>query len=303
MAATAPAAAAVPVAALDEKSPEDTRKAAAWTATTRSLWWWNFSCMLLHGFQAIISLIMATRVTRIKNFKLPLTTQFLDWSGGFPVQQTQTQALLPFAATTTGFAWMSAFAHLCVLIFWKRYLADLKLGMNRFRWIEYAFSSSLMMALIAMLFGVYDVLTLVLIASVNACMNLFGDLMEVHNHERRRAGDKTVNWLSFWYGCFAGIVPWAVVFAYLGSAPNLENVPGFVWGIIVSYFIVFQIFPVNMTLQYLGVWWWNDARWPDLDRGGYYFGERIYQVLSLVAKSLLLWLVIGGSNQPNAYTK
>ena len=33
------------------------------------------------------------------------------------------------------------------------------------------------------------------------------------------------------------------------------------------------------------------------------FGERMYQVQSLVSKSLLLWLVVGGSNQPSAYTK
>jgi hypothetical protein len=30
--------------------------------------------------------------------------------------------------------------------------------------------------------------------------------------------------------------------------------------------------------------------------------QRAYQVQSLVSKSLLLWLVIGGVNQPNAYT-
>lgn len=152
------------------------------------------------------------------------------------------------------------------------------------------------------LFGVYDIITLVLIASVNAAMNLFGDLMEVHNYERRRAGDKTVSWVSFWYGCFAGVVPWGVVLAYLIAAASAE-IPGFVWAIVVCYFVVFQIFPVNMVLQYKQVGWWADARYPDLDNGGYVFGEKVYQVLSLVAKSLLLWLVIGGANQPNAYSR
>lgn len=220
-----------------------------------------------------------------------------------PMQQ---RALLPFAAVTSGFAWMSAAAHFTVLAFYPTYLRDLRNGMNRFRWIEYAFSSSLMMALIAMLFGVYDVISLVLIMAVNACMNLFGDLMEVINHHKRRAGDKVgeVSWVAFWYGCFAGLVPWAVVFAYLGgAASNASNVPGFVWAILIVYLIVFQTFPINMVGQYAQVWWWNDARWPGLDRGGYYFGERVYQILSLVAKTLLLWLVIGGVNQPNAYTR
>lgn len=42
-------------------------------------------------------------------------------------------------------------------------MRDLQRGVNRFRWYEYAFSSSLMMGLIAMLFGMYDVISLVLV--------------------------------------------------------------------------------------------------------------------------------------------
>ena len=57
--------------------------------------------------------------------------------------------------------------------------------------------------------------------------------------------------------------------------------------------------PVNMALQYMQYGWWND-RAHGFVGGGYLFGERMYQVLSLVSKSLLLWLVVGGSNQPNA---
>ncbi len=66
---------------------------------------------------------------------------------------------------------------------------------------------------------------------------------------------------------------------------------------------LFATFPINMIMQYCGVSWWNDARWPDVPNGGYLYGEKVYQILSLVAKSLLLWLVVGGVNQPNAYTQ
>jgi hypothetical protein len=34
--------------------------------------------------------------------------------------------------------------------------------------------------------------------------------------------------------------------------------------------------------------------------GGYYYGEKVYQILSLVAKSLLIWEIIGGTSQPQA---
>ena len=38
--------------------------------------------------------------------------------------------------------------------------------------------------------------------------------------------------------------------------------------------------------------------YPDMNNGGYYFGEKVYQVLSLVAKTLLIWFVVSGTAQP-----
>ena len=35
-----------------------------------------------------------------------------------------------------------------------------------------------------------------------------------------------------------------------------------------------------------------------MNNGGYYYGEKVYQILSLVAKSLLIWLIVGGTAQP-----
>lgn len=75
--------------------------------------------------QAIAALIAAQKVDRIAKFKLPLTTLFLNWApvtqGGpnLPQQSLKTVALLPFAATTSGFAWMSAAAHFTVLFCFK----------------------------------------------------------------------------------------------------------------------------------------------------------------------------------------
>lgn len=75
--------------------------------------------------QAIAALGAAQKVERIAKFKLPLTTLFLKWApvtpGGpaLPTQDLRTVAMLPFAATTSGFAWMSAAAHFTVLVFFK----------------------------------------------------------------------------------------------------------------------------------------------------------------------------------------
>lgn len=274
-----------PVVSKSNNEPERLQK-------EKKLKLYNLICFFLHLIQAIALLILGL-TEKSKNFKLPLTTLFLRWEKEFPVQDLNKRASLPFTAVTSGFSWLSALFHLLVLIFYKKYIEDLRKGINKFRWIEYAFSSSLMIGLIAMLFGMYDIISLVLIMSINACMNLFGYMMELHNQTTVKK-----DWTAFWFGCFAGAVPWACIFSYLGNSGNLSEIPGFVWGILIAYFIMFNLFPINMILQYKGINRWGDKYW-GFPMGGYYFGELVYQVLSLVAKTLLVWLVFGGTNQPN----
>ena len=65
------------------------------------------------------------------------------------------------------------------------------------------------------------------------------------------------------------------------SQSQTGDVPGFVFGIFASLFVLFMSFALNMGLQYR-----RQGRWRD-----YLFGERGYLVLSLVAKSLLAWQI------------
>lgn len=174
-------------------------------------------------------------------FKTNLTTSFPTWTNGYPQPAIQVVAQLPFVPVASGFAFLSSFFHGLVLIFFRQYIVDLRKGINKFRWIEYAFSSSLMIGLIAQLFGVYDVMTLVAVMSVNASMNLFGYSMELQN---QYTGGK-VDWTNFWFGCFAGIVPWAIVIAQTAGTPGVQNAPKFVWAVLVLYFVMFNTFPVN----------------------------------------------------------
>ena len=60
-------------------------------------------------------------------------------------------------------------------------MEDLKKGINQFRWFEYALSSSIMIVLTVVLFGVVDIASLLLIFVLNACMNVFGLIMEQMN--------------------------------------------------------------------------------------------------------------------------
>jgi hypothetical protein len=183
------------------------------------------------------------------------------------------------------FLFMSAVAHLAVgTVAFDRYRRDLARGVNYARWVEYAFSSSLMIVVISMLVGIYDIAALIMVFGLNASMILFGWMMERHNQDTART-----DWTAFVFGSIAGALPWVAIGIYLFSPGEPSNAPGFVYAIFGSIFLFFNVFAVNMVLQYLKVGRWRD----------YLYGERFYIALSLVAKSLLAWQVFAGTLRPS----
>jgi len=236
-----------------------------------SLWRYNLACGVLHFVQGLIALIMSLVLEKNKAFKLPMTTLFLKWEL-YPVQDLVTQGTLKFGIATSLFAFMSSIAHVIVLFNFKRYISDLRKGANYFRWYEYAVSSSLMIGLIGALFGIYDIMTQINMMSVNCCMNLFGLLHEELNMGRKPS---ELNWLPFIYGCFAGLVPWITIFVYFSQSASAD-MPAFVYAVLFTYLIFFNTFPINMYCQYKQIGNWNDAKYPDQIKGGYFYGEKLY---------------------------
>ena len=131
-----------------------------------------------------------------------------------------------------------------------------------------------MIVLVAGITGMTDGAALIAIFGVNVSMILFGWLMELTSPR-----GKSVKWTPFVFGCIAGVVPWLAVLVYLVGAGN--GVPKFVYGIYVSIFFFFNCFALVQYKQYRA-----QGKWVD-----YLRGERIYMVLSLVAKSLLAWQI------------
>jgi hypothetical protein len=244
----------------------------------RGLRRWNTSLSGLHLAQGVAILALAS------SFSLPVTASFLRMN---PVTDKlvavpEELVRLPIAPMVAAFLLLSASAHALLASPWlhRWYERSVARGINPARWIEYSLSSSLMMVVIAMLVGIYDIVSLLLIFALNATMILFGWLMELHNQTTKRT-----NWTAYWFGCFAGIVPWIAVAIYLAGA---DSPPAFVYAIFASLFVFFNIFAVNMLLQYRRVGRWSD----------YLYGERVYMLLSLFAKSLLAWQVFAGTLQP-----
>jgi len=236
---------------------------------------YNLSMGTLHLLQAILILVLAN------DFALPVTGAFLDGPPGVTDPTLTELFAVSVAWGVALFLLMSAAAHYAVaspgVFGW--YKANLLLDRNYARWIEYSFSSSLMVVLIAMLTGISDISALIAIAGVNAAMILFGWLME------RYETPGSANWLSYSFGVLAGAVPWIAIAIYLFSPTTDASPPAFVWVIFVTLFLFFNSFAINMVLQYRQVGPWRD----------YLFGEKAYILLSLVAKSALAWQVFAGT--------
>lgn len=255
--------------------------------TFKKLRKFNLVMGFLHFIQALAMLFLATSVIQtISEFQPTIVQYYISFN-------TETQSLgvvskelfeLPFGILVSMFLFISAFAHFFIYLKKDKYTENLKHGVNPYRWFEYALSSSIMIVLIATLFGIYDIASLILIFLINAAMNLFGLDMELLNSKK----ENKVNWGPFIWGSVAGIGPWIAIFIYMFGTGNFDMVPWFVWAIVITYFIAFNTFPINMILQYKKVGKWKD----------YLYGERVYIVLSLVSKSILAWLVLFGAMQP-----
>ena len=228
----------------------------------------NLIMGFLHLIQGIFMILVSNGTT------YPIFTNYLNFDIATRSLKPNTQLFyeLPFGPAVACFLLISAVAHFYLsTIGYGRYVENLKKGMNPVRFYEYALSSSLMIVLIGMLIGLWDLGAIILLFTLNATMNLFGIMMEMHNQYTQK-----VNWTAFIYGCVAGFVPWVVIALYFVGAVNSGDAkpPAFVYAIVPTLFVFFNIFAINMVLQYKKVGSWKD----------YLYGERVYIVLSLFGK-------------------
>ena len=232
----------------------------------------NIALAVLHGAQAAVVLALTNGLS------LPVTGAFGNGPPGQPSGPVTIERLFSYRIgwAVAGFLVLSSLFHAIVASPWgyRVYQRELDAKRNRFRWVEYSLSASLMIILIAGLVGISDVAALCALFGVNVSMILFGWLMETTNNDAEH-----VSWTPFIFGSIAGIVPWIAVVIYISQANG--DVPSFVYGIIVSLFLLFNCFAINQLLQYRA-----KGRWVN-----YLYGERVYMVLSLVAKSALAWQI------------
>ena len=250
---------------------------------------WNLGVGSLHLVQGIVILAISSA------FAIPIVATVQTGppgaEGSLSVSKQFFEFDFPIAIAI--FLFLAAGDHLLMALPPVRrwYEANLRRGINYARWIEYSVSASIMILLIGLLNGINNLYAMMAIFGANAAMILFGLVMEQVNRDRTE-----VNWWPFIFGCIVGIVPWIAITVALvtastdstmidGVAANPDGVPTFVYAIVISLFLLFNCFAINQWLQYRG-----RGRFAD-----YLYGEKVYLVLSLVAKSALAWQIFAGT--------
>lgn len=239
----------------------------------RDLRRWNIGLTLLHLGQALAILLLTNA------FAISVVSSFPDGPPGTKGLTTTTLFDVRIGWAIALFLGLAGMDHLLTATFARTvYERDLRRGINRFRWVEYSISATIMVIVISLYWGIVTINALIVIAGANVAMILFGWLQETMNPP----GRSTTTMLPFWFGSLVGITPWLAMTANLFNA---NYAPGALFAVIIVQGLFFFCFGLNQWLQYRGV-----GRWAN-----YAFGEKTYLVLSLGAKSLLAWQIFAVS--------
>lgn len=245
--------------------------------TSSTLRRYNLIAGVFHLAQMLVVLALAN------DFSLPIVARYMSGPPGTTFAEAVILFDTPVGLAVAIFLGLSAFFHFLVASpqYFGRYSAGIAAQRNYFRWVEYSISSSVMIVLISQIVGVSDLAAIISIFGVNASMILFGWLQE--KYESPGNG----GWLPFIFGCITGIVPWVALIFYVFSIGGVSDTtaPVFVYGIVVSLFVLFNTFAIVQYLQYKKVGKWSN----------YIRGEKTYITLSLIAKSALAWQIFAST--------
>lgn len=239
----------------------------------------NFVATLVHSANAIAILALILTKLSEQNF-VPVTINKLD---GRPGEGNYTKCEEIYKINPQ---WLSfVFAVICALFHFGYFYHDTrKLYEERidnlnnwYRWVEYSLSASIMIVQISLLTGITDQIALLNAFGCVFGMIWFGQFVEV-------AVDRNARIVAFVLGSILGMFPWAGILTTYGL--SADDAPWFVHVIVVGQFVTFMGFAV-VALRHLI---YIDSIKDKQDKVSFYIrGELIYNILSLFAKTYLLW--------------
>ncbi len=180
---------------------------------------------------------------------------------------------------------VAGIAHCVVATTYRsRYENELTRGVNRVRWAEYALSTGVILSLLGLLVGVRDVASLVMIFGVSVAVHSLGLLVGLHGKGQQ------AEWPFWGAACAAGLLPWIVFGVYIFGTEvyGMTHYPVYVYWIFGSMAVLSFGFVANLYLQHK-----QRGKW-----ASYIYGEKVYMVVSVIAKTALAWQIFAGILKP-----
>ena len=271
-------------AVIDDVHSLPTERPGITTKQFRTLFWLNFSAFI---FQAASAAGIFVLIDDAKTY--PFYTNYpLITDTGIPSGPNTKIAFNLNVGWLSGvFLALSALDHLLVCTILKRsYEKGLRNHYNVFRWIEYAFSASIMRIIVGILSGVNDLHMMFLQFGLTACTMIFGLVFELENKELRLSGMK-LKWYIYWLGFIPHIFSWVIIFGFFFYSLSKGDPPAFVYSIVFIIFALDLSFAIILALQWLGKKCFRP----------YINGEIAFIILSFTSKNLLAWINFFGGNR------
>ena len=160
-----------------------------------------------------------------------------------------------------------------------RYSSGVSSNRHTARWIEFVFSSSIIVFLVAQVNGISDIGTLVLSYAITSGMTLFSVLQE------RSVRSASGRMIPLWFAAAIGIVPWGVIAFHQVSALVVGQPPSALARVITLTMLAFAF---AFFLSH-----WRDQRRKDSGQSAV-AGEHTHILLSLASTSVFAWLMAFG---------
>jgi hypothetical protein len=274
-------------------------------------------CNCMAGLLHLASFIALIVVAAVFNFfegpeyRIAVTSTKAT-GGPFDAIEMEQLGKVPIVIFPVMFSAICFIAHFLVELDYYGYICGLKKqtlyfnrildNRNTLRWVEYFFSSTIMVVAIGLIVGVTDLQAILANSGVNMAMIWCGFLHERSN--ARILPAKSKRGLYYYaFGVFFGIIPWIGILR-LGFTSALNIPDASVRFLVLN--IVFTLFALFFVFAWPPIYLWYKQRKQsitieketlkkreiDIDEH-YRCYELSYIALSFTAKTLLTWLIFG----------
>lgn len=253
--------------------------AARTTLSLNSLQKINLIAGGLYIIQAALILFFANNSTLSVTTQYLTTDSLLQTSGNSQlVPAFRYLADINVSFLIAGFLSVAAVMHILAATFLRRsYENSLARGTNPIRWYGFSMSAGLLMVTVALLVGIQDIASLIMIFGLMIIANITALVTEARPSSRR---------LGVIVGGLASLLPWLAIALYVVHTRVYGDVvlSGYVYALIGSLFVLMAVLASNFYLHYKKVSKWSN----------YLFVETAVLVTSFVLKTAVAWQIFVG---------